>query len=884
MATFAGGPVTFLFTDIEGSTRLWDEHPDAMREALRHHDDLLRDCIESDGGRVFKTMGDAFCAVFANPRGAVQAVLAAHQWLPALTLETPDGPLPLKVRMALHTGVMEERDGDYFGQPLNRVARLLAIGHGGQVLLSLAAAELVRDHLPAGVSLSDLGEHQLKDLGRPETVFQLGHPDLVAAFPPLRSLDNPELKHNLPRQPTRFIGRDKELDEVKALLGRSALVTLTGSGGCGKTRLALQVGAEALEQFPDGVWLVALGAISDPFLVPQTVASALGLKELPGKSLTQAIADYLKSRELLLLLDTCEHLLDACASLADMLLHSCPGARVLATSREGLGIAGELAYRVPSLPAPDPQHDTTLFAVERYEAVQLFVERAQFHQPQFAVTNRNAPAVASVCHRLDGIPLAIELAAARVRAMPVEQIEQRLDQRFRLLTGGSRTALPRQQTLRALIDWSYNLLNDREKGLMCRLSAFAGGWTLEAAEQVCEGDAVEEWEILDLLTSLVDKSLVIYLEEHGSARYRLLDTVRQYARDRLLECAAGEIWRDRHLEFFLALGEEAEPHLQEAEQAEWLTRLEAEHANLRAALEWSEAAPGRAEQGVRLGASIWRFWQVHGHLSEGRERLARALASEEACDASRRARALDGAGVLAYYQCDYPAAQTAHEEGLAIRRQLGDQRGIAACLNDLGNTAHAQGDYAAAQARYEESLAIRREMDDRRGIAASLNNLGSLAFQQGDDPAARELITESLSILGELGDQRSIALSMNNLGEVVYRQGDYLEARALFRQSLAIRKDLGARVGIAYSMEGLAATEFMAGVPLKAGCLWGAAERLREEVGAPLPPKQHPEHEQQVELARVAVGDEAAFDAAWQEGRVMTLEQAIAYALAECGP
>src|SRR5262245_22338908 len=328
MPDLPSGTVTFLFTDIEGSTRLWEAHPEAMREALLQHDDLLRACIESHGGYVFKTVGDAFCAVFANPRGAVETVLASQQWLPALSLTTPDGQQPLKVRMALHTGVVEERDGDYFGQPLNRVARLLAIGHGGQVLLSAATQELVRDNLPPDVSLTDLGEHRLKDLGRPETVFQLGHPELAADFPPLRSLDNPELKHNLPRQPTSFIGREKELAEVQALLGRTSLLTLTGAGGCGKTRLALQVAADLLDGCGDagthvsGCWLVELAPSSDPALVPQAVAGALGLKEEPGKNLTQTVVEYLKPKQLVLLLDNCEHLLEACAKLADALLRA----------------------------------------------------------------------------------------------------------------------------------------------------------------------------------------------------------------------------------------------------------------------------------------------------------------------------------------------------------------------------------------------------------------------------------------------------------------------------------------------------------------------------------------------------------------------------------
>ena len=496
------GTVTFLFTDIEGSTRLWEQHPEGMRLALARHDTLLRQAIEANEGIVFKTIGDAFCAAFATAPNALSAALAAQC---ALHTEPWTEGLVLRVRMALHTGAAELRDNDYFGQPLNRTARLLAIGHGGQALVSAATQELTRDMLPPTVTLSEVGEHRLRGLSRPETVFQLIHPDLPAEFPPLKSLDNPQLSNNLPQQVTSFIGREKEIEAVKSLLDTTRLLTLTGSGGCGKTRLALQVAAELLENYPDGAWFVELASLSDPVLVLQNVAQALGVREEAGKLLLQSLTAALKGKGLLLVLDNCEHLLAACAQLVDTLLRASPGVRVLASSREGLGIAGETLYRIPSLSLPDLKQRATPASLTTYEAVRLFVERAMAALPAFAVTNQSAPALDQLCVRLDGIPLAIELAAARVRSLSVEDINSRLDHRFRLLTGGSRTALPRQQTLKALIDWSYDLLSDQEKTLLARLSVFAGGWTLAAAEKVYSGARVEDWEVLDLVSSLVDR-------------------------------------------------------------------------------------------------------------------------------------------------------------------------------------------------------------------------------------------------------------------------------------------------------------------------------------------------------------------------------------------
>ena len=800
------GTVTFLFTDIQGSTRLWEQNPDAMRPALARHDSLVADAIVRHGGYVFKTVGDAFCAAFPNAALALQAALAAQMALDAAPWETA---APLRVRMALHTGSAEERGGDYFGPPLNRVARLMATGHGGQTLLSGATQAIVQDALPSGTSLVDLGRHRLKDLGQPEHVHQVSHPALAADFPPLRSLDNPSLPNNLPQQSTSFIGREKESAEIKRLLSGTRLLTLTGAGGSGKTRLSLQVAADLLDGEGDGVWLVEMAALFDPALVPQAVADVLEVPEQAGRPALETLTDWLKTKRLLLLLDNCEHLVGACAALAAALLRDCPGVQLVATSREPLSVPGEQVYRVPPLSAPDPKKTHTAAALLPFEAVRLFTERAQAVQPSFSVTDGNAAAVSAICVRLDGIPLALELAAARVRSLAVEQINLRLDQRFRLLTGGSRTVLPRQQTLRALVDWSYDLLTESEKTALCRLSVFAGGWTLEAAEAVCPGENIEAWEVLDLVTSLVSKSLAVHEDrENGADRYRLLETVRQYAADLLTETGKAEDVQARAASWFLRFAEEVKPKLSGPEQGLWLSRLETEHDNLRASLSWFETANAPAEAGLKLGGQLLQFWNRRGHLSEGRSWLNRALAklAQEGEPSVARARALNASGSLAFRQGDYEAARELREASLAIFRQLGNQSGIAATLMNLGMVAQEQGDYKAAQVLHRESLTIQRQLGDREGIGQALNNLGAVMLNQGDDAAAQALFEESLTLRQQMENKRGIAVCLINLGDIADSRGEYADAEALHKASLALSREQGEVYGIASSLNRLGST------------------------------------------------------------------------------
>jgi len=684
--------------------------------------------------------------------------------------------------------------------------------------------------------------------------------------------------NNLPIPLTSFVGRTREVAEVKRLLTSTRLLTLTGSGGCGKTRLALQVAAELLPDYAEGVWVADLAALSDPALVPHTVAAALAVSEQPGRPLTDALIDTLRPKSLLLLLDNCEHLLGACGQLADALLRRCPNLRILATSRERLGIDGELAYRVPSLSVPHPERLPSLEELTRFEAVSLFLERASFAHPEFRVTSRNLPAVVQVCRRLDGIPLAIELAAARVKALTAEQIAVRLDDRFGLLTDGSREAPPRHRTLLATMDWSYALLSTKEQALLRRLSVFAGTCTLEAVEAMCVGDGLESSEILNVLTQLLDKSLVQMEDREGEARYRLLETVRAYGRARLEEAGETDSSRQRHRNWYLALAERAAPELRGPNQIAWLERLEEDHANFRAALNWTRRHGGGDAAGLRLATALYEFWEIHGHFVEARTWLEDMLRLDQNAPPALRVRALNLTGHLAYTQGDPHRVLVLCEEARALAKATGDDSGYARALHYLGHAAEGIGDHRQGVELLRQSANIHRVAGSRLELARALHCLANALRFQGDFGKAAPLFEEALAIFQACADKRAIATTLHNLGYLALSQGDEGRAPRLFREGLALARELGDR-RVLNCLAGLAAVS-AAARPQWATSLFGAVGALMAAAAVQLEPANRPIYDQQVAVTKRRLG-ERAFNAACAKGTAMTLEQAIAYALAD---
>ncbi|MGQ0549041.1 MAG: ATP-binding protein [Armatimonadota bacterium] len=831
MPELPAGTVTFLFTDIEGSTNHIERLGDAgYAQLLAEYRRLVRAAFGAEGGHEIQMHGEGFLVAFQSARSALRTAVAAQRALSASSW--PGGASP-RVRMALHTGEAVSVAEGYVGLNIHRAARICSVAWGGQILLSKTTRVVIGEDLPDGVSLRDLGEHRLKDLTHPQHLFQVLVDNLPADFPPLRSLNTHP--NNLPIQLTSFIGRDREMADVKRMLATSRLVTLTGAGGAGKTRLALQVAADLLEQFPDGVWLVELASVAAPALIPQRVAAALGVREEPIRPLLTTLQDYVQSKEMLLMLDNCEHMVTACGSMAETLLRVCPKLRIIATSQHGLRIAGEWTYRVPSLSLPDLDRLPPVESLTECEAVRLFVERARACRPEFAMTRENARAVAQVCSRLDGIPLAIELAAARVKLMSVEQTAARLGDRFRLLGRGSRTAPPRHQTLRAAMDWSYELLAEQERTLLRRLAVFAGGWTLEAAEAIYseEGRDGEGYEVLDLLSQLVDKSLVMGEEQDAEFRYRMLETVRQYGLDKLVESGEAEPVRGRHRDWCLRLAEQAEPELQGRKHKVWLGRLEREHDNLRAALEWS-LERGDADIGLRLAGALWWLWFVHGHWREGRQWLERALSSSSAASVAgtgARAKAIYGAAALAWRQWDHGRAAALAQESLTLCRDLEDKLGIAISLTILGQVALRQGNFERARAAFAESHALYREIGHTWGIAATLLALGFAADARNDTTKAVALYEESARLFRELGEQWGLAMALRQLGQNAIFTGDYARATALLKESLMLCEELGDTAGIAYVQNPLGIAARAQGDYARAASLHQASLTLYRQLG-----------------------------------------------------
>jgi predicted ATPase/class 3 adenylate cyclase len=894
------GTVAFLFTDIEGSTQRWETHRAEMSEAIERHDDVLQRCIAAHDGYTFKRMGDAFCVAFRTAPDAIAAACDAQRALKNEDFNAVDG---LKVRMAAHVGHAEERNGDYFGPTVNRVSRLLAIGYGGQVLVSGAAADLSQGEMPSQTSLRDLGSHRLKDLAQPEQVYQLVAPDLPQKFFPLRSLD--ALPNNLPLQLTSFVGRDEEIESVKALAETHRLTTLVGTGGVGKTRLALQAGADLLDRHEDGVWFVELAPLSDGTLIASELAPLFGVQASADRSLVDALLASLRSKHALIIVDNCEHLVDPAAEIIEKILRGCSHIRILATSREALKIPGETVHRVASL--------------DEEAAIALFAERANAATDSFRLTDENRQTVRKICRRLDGIALAIELAAARVRAVDVDELFARLDERFRILTGGSRTALPRQQTMRALIDWSYDLLTPPEQALLRRLSVFAGGGTLDAASAICTDDEVQAWDVLDQLTSLVDKSLVVAeinetVSGTSKLRYRLLESTRQYAAEKLANSGERDRLRRRHAEYYAEMARRAETTWSSTPTLTWLPRLDVEIDNFRAALDWALSEKQDAEIGGILAGELWALWRELGTIAEGLRYIDAALALEDRLstptvallwlarsfcvgtswaqkrDAAEHAKELyRGLGDSAGAMC----AQLEHAEALTrlfdleqSKQELteacefftnsGDERWANYALSSLARNAFWNKEFQVARDRNAEVLTAARSQGDERLISVSLNNLAEREFAIGNVERAIELSREEMGRDRGRKDASSLCFALSNLSAYLIEAGELEEAHRLAHEALRKSSDVQLQGLIACSIQHLAAIAARRGERERAALLLGFANTTFSTI--PRETTEQRGYDQALKILHETIG-EPRTNELLQRGAAMRPEQAVADAL-----
>ena len=908
MADHPTGTVTFLFTDIEDSTRLWQEQPEAMSVAHARHNEILSEAINANNGFIFRIVGDSFNAAFHNTVDALYTTLSVQR---KLQTESWDEKARIKVRMGLHTGAaelgVEGSNKSYDGYvTLASTQRVMSLAYGGQILISQTTHDLLQNDLPEDINLRDMGEHRLKGLRTPLRLYQVLAPDLPQAFPAIQSLD--AFPNNLPNQLTSFIGREKEISEIKRLLQTARLVTLTGSGGTGKTRLSQEIGSHELKNFPHGIWLTELAPLTDPAQIIPAMAQVFGLQELPFNSLTNLIMDYLRDKTALLLLDNCEHLIQDCARLADDLLHQCTGIKILASSREALGIAGEVSYHVPSL-------GTT-------ESTQLFVDRALAVNPGFKLTDGNASSIAQICFRLDGIPLAIELAAARVKLLSPEQIAARLDDRFRLLVGGSRTALPRQQTLRALIDWSYDLLSEEEKRILQFASVFVGGWTLEALEAVADDP-----NVLQNLEQLVNKSLVVTEERESEMRYFMLETIRQYAREKLFEAKQSSVVRDRHFFYFNELSETWWETFRSSNVLPILSRIDDEIENFRAALEWG--LENHPEENVRLAAN---FCTTSTMLSVPAEGVAIVIAAIERvkalpsaaggnADLYRKklmARALFVQGMVGLGVGNIPIVVEALQEAIAISRAIGDKQMLG---NSLGTYYIASTfiNLPQAEEAAQEALKIfTEEVNDRFGLGMAYLNMARLSARRGDESekekyigklrefvrtmpnsfqvsmfllglgmderlqgnydSARKIFEEGREAFRRIHSKYFVQVMKSELGHVERQKGNVTQARSIYRDTITGWQDLGNRAAIAHELECFGFLAIAEEEPQVAVKLFGAAEALRDKIQAPMTDYERIEYDQAVAQVR-SMSTESEFNVLLAEGRSMTMEQAVEFAL-----
>ena len=917
--------LTFLFTDIEGSTALLRRiGQDAYEQVLDDHHSLIRSALAAHGGREVKTMGDGFFAVFSSPSACVAAVLemqhalAAHDW--------PAGER-VRVRMGVHTGEASQTTTGLVGLDVHRAARVGAVAYGGQVLLSETAAALVRDGLAPGASLADLGVHRLKDLGRPEQIFQLHAAGLQADFPPLRSLGNPALPNNLPTQLATFIGRERELTEVRALAESARLVTLTGAGGCGKTRLSLQAAADLLDGSGDGVWLVELATVTDEDEVVPAIAAALGIAGQPGRPVLETLIDALVPQHVLIVLDNCEHLIGACAKTADIILRRCPRVHIIATSREPLGVGGETIYRVPSMSLPGPDSDSGSPALGSSDAVALLVERARAQGVALPVDERTAALVVSICRRLDGMPLAIELAAARLRSLSLSDLRDRLDQRFRLLTGGGRAVLERQRTLQAAVDWSYSLLNAAEQLLLRRLSVFPETFDLGAAEAVCGFGDIEPVEVAGILGSLADKSLVLAEPAGPAVRYRLLETIRQFAAERLIETSEEEAasLAAAHGEHFLRVAETAAPHLAGSDQGKWLARLDADQLNLRRAVEYAAGRPDGTARVLRFAAALQRYWMTRSQDAEGLALLVPVLQRPDArADPGRYVAAALTAALLGLGR-DIAIARRYGGQALEVARQLGDDRLLINALAVQCSTYSFAGEPGRGLALGREAVERARQLGDDVLLGSSVmsylvcsytygpdsaeepfatdelfaeavactrrsgdqfvafhlqNSAGVHALSLGDIPAARAHLEAAAQAMQAVGDASQHVPV--NLGWVLRVEGDPGAARPMFTTGLRGSVRTGERIGIGYAILGLACLAGDLGDWHRAAVLHGVAQAFVNNVGEPWQQLEAGYRHDSLGQIRAQLGDDR-FELAYAEGMTLSLDDALDVALGRVG-
>jgi len=870
VSTLPTGTVTFFFSDIEGSTRLIQQLGERYPDVLLAHHAIQREALAANGGHELRTEGDSFFIVFDSAleacagAAAVQRRLQQHAW--------PDGAA-VQVRIGLHTGEATLVGNEYLGLDVHRAARVASAGHGGQVLISETTRALVDHALPAGLSLRDLGVHRLKDLARPERLYQLTIPGLRADFPPLKTLE--ATPNNLPVQLTSFVGRDDQVREAKQLLARSRLVTLTGPGGTGKTRLSLQIAASVLDQFPDGVYFVPLSAIYDPELVPSAIAQALAISTTGRHRPIDALIDHLRERRTLLILDNFEQVLEA-APVARQLLEASGGLRVLVSSRTVLRVSGEQEFLVPPLALPDLKALPGLAALSQFEAVRLFIERAVAVKPDFEATNENAPAIAGICERVDGLPLAIELAAARVKLFSPPALLSRLEKSLSALGSGARDAPARQQTLRGAIQWSYDLLEAAGRRLLARSSVFARGGSLDQMEPVCGPPEDVGAEVVEALDQLADQSLLRRLPDFDEPRFLMLQTIRDFAMERLDESEEARLIRDRHVEAFIALAQEAEPHLFGPNRRERLDRLEIDHDNFRAALDWCLES-GDAREAMRLSGVFWRFWQMRGHIHEGRARMLKVLGMPRSHEfLQERALALEAAGGLAYWQADMEVAQGFYDECLELTRQVGDRRAIAnAIYNDAFPMVVSRKTIPRARELLTEALALYRELGDDGGAARTLWGLGNASYFDKDYAVAKPALEEAQAISRRLDDRFNLAWSTHTLGLVAVNTEDIVAAKKHFLEALNLFIQAQDVSGMTLQLDNLSVIARREGDAVRATRLAAAAVAQQRATGTGLGGLLS---YQEGRTGREGLS-EADAARAWAEGQALTLDQAVAYAI-----